>query len=210
MISPSDWVLIGCTITLASMAIFGPYINEFWKRKSLAPKLKIIFNNESRYIQHPSNENIYYCLCFQVKNDGVSTAKDCEIIIEEFSYTNEKGNLIKDNKNFPAKLEWIYGGDRSCSSIDILPKTGYFFSMCSIASVGDPNYKNKIILTISTERILMFASGSINFPLKYLKMKIVIYSENAKKYEQYIEIESPGIWKESKEQIFKEMKITLS
>lgn len=210
MVSPSDWVLIGCTIILGAIALFGPYLNDFWKRKRLAPKLKIIFNKESPYIQHPPNKNIYYYLCFQVKNDGVSIAKDCEIIIEEFYYTNKKGNLIKDNKNFPAKLEWICGSDRSCSSIDILPKTGNFFSMCSIASTSDPNYKNKIILTISTERILMFASGSINFPLKHLKIKIVVYSENAKKCEQYVEIESPGIWKESKEQIFKEMKITLS
>lgn len=210
MISPSDWVFIVCTLIIAIIALFGPYINELWKRKSLAPKLKIIFHKESPYIAHPPNENIYYLLCFQVKNYGVSTAKDCKIIIEEFCYTNKKGNLIKDNKNFPAKLEWICGGDQVYSSIDILPKTGNFFRLCSIASTGDPNYKNKIILTISTERILMFASGLINFPLKYLKMKIVVYSGNAEKYEQYIEIESPGIWKKSKEQIFKEMKITLS
>ena len=82
--------------------------------------------------------------------------------------------------------------------------------MCSITGSNEPKYQNKIILTISTERMLEFASSSIYVSLKYLKMKIVVYSENAQKCEQYVEIESPGIWKKNKEQIFQEMKITLS
>lgn len=51
MISPSDWVLIGCTSTLGVIALFGPYYNEWLKRKSLAPKLKIIFHKESPYLR---------------------------------------------------------------------------------------------------------------------------------------------------------------
>jgi hypothetical protein len=43
MISPFNWVLIVCTLILAIIALFGPYINELWKRKKFAPKLKMIF-----------------------------------------------------------------------------------------------------------------------------------------------------------------------
>ena len=45
---------------------------------------------------------------------------------------------------------------------------------------------------------------------KEVPIKLVIYSENAKKYEQYIEIKSLGIKRDNKEQILQEMKITLS
>ena len=44
--TPSDWVLMCSTLILATIALFGPYINELWKRKSLAPKLKIRFYKE--------------------------------------------------------------------------------------------------------------------------------------------------------------------
>ena len=58
--------------------------------------------------------------------------------------------------------------------------------------------------------VLPYSPGMIREPLNHLKIKIVLYSENAKKCEQYIEIESPGIRRDSKEQILQEMKITLS
>lgn len=209
MISSSDWVYIICTFCIIVTALTAPYLNDLWKRKSLAPKLKIIFFKEFPYITHPPNESIFL-LCFEVKNYGVSAAKDCEVIIEEFFHRNEEGNLIKDNRNFPAKLGWVFAGNDVYSPIDILPKTGNFFKMCSITGSNEPKYQNKIILTTSTERMLRFASSSIQISLKYLKMKIVVYSENAEKCEQYVEIESPGIWKKSKDQIFQDMKIKLS
>ena len=50
----------------------------------------------------------------------------------------------------------------------------------------------------------------ISLPLNYLKVKIVIYSENSKKFEQYIEIKSPGIRRKDKKYILQEIKIILS
>ena len=50
----------------------------------------------------------------------------------------------------------------------------------------------------------------ISVPLNYLKIKIVIYCENAEKCEQYIEIKSPGIKRDNKEKILQEIQITLS
>jgi len=98
MISPSDWVLICSTLILATIALFGPYINELWKRKSLAPKLKIIFLKKSPYIVKPDEETNLYLLCFEVKNEGNSKAKNCEVIVEEFCYKNEKGIFVEDSK----------------------------------------------------------------------------------------------------------------
>lgn len=208
MISPSDWVLIGCTITLGVVALFGPYFTELWKRKMFAPKLNIVFFKEFPYITHPPNKSIYF-LCFEVKNNGVSTAKDCEVVIEEFFHRNEEGNLIKDNRNFPAKLGWVFPND-VYTPIDILPKTGNFFKMCSITGSNEPKYQNKIILEMNTDCMVNFGRSSIYERLNYLRVKIVVYSENAEKCEQYIEIESPGIWKKKKENIIQEMIIKLS
>lgn len=206
MISPSDWVFIVCTLILATIALFGPYINELWKRKRFAPKLKIIFYKKRPYIVLPSPECIYL-FCFEVKNEGNSKAKNCEVIIEEFCYKSEKGNLIKDIINFPAKLKWTVS---SYSPIDILPKTGKFFNIFSINESNEIRYRNKLRLTIHTEPIVGYALSTMIVPLNYLKIKIVIYSENAEKCEQYIEIKSPGIMREKKEQILQEMQITLS
>jgi len=206
MISPSDWVLIGCTITLAIVALTAPYLNDLWKRKSLAPKLKIVFHKESPYIVEP-DEHIYL-ICFEVKNEGNSKAKNCEVIIEEFYYKNEEGNSIEDNKNFPAKLGWVTHS--RYSPIDILPKAGNFFNIFYIYKCDEPKYPDKLKLEIYTEPVVRFASSLLRVPLNYLKIKIVIYSENAEKCEQYIEIKSPGIMRENKEQILQEMKITLS
>jgi len=81
MISPSNWVLIVCTLILAIIALFGPYINELWKRKKFAPKLKMIFQKEYPYVVEPAGENLY-SICFGVKNDGNLKAINCEAIIE--------------------------------------------------------------------------------------------------------------------------------
>lgn len=206
MISPSDWVLIGCTIALAVIALFGPYLNDFWKRKSLAPKLKIVFQKEYPYISEPAGDSIYF-ICFGVINKGNSKAKNCEAMIEEFSYKNEDGNFIEDNKNFPAQLGWV--ADKRYSPIDILPKAVKFFYTFCINKSNEPNKLDKLELEIGTEPIVSFASSLLRVPLNYLKIKIVIYSENAKKCEQYFEIESPGINREKKEDSLQELQIKL-
>ncbi len=207
MISSSDWVYIICTLGLAITALTAPYLNELWKRKSSAPNLKTIFLKKSPYIVEP-DEGIYlYLLCFEVKNEGNSKAKNCEVIVEEFCYKNEKGNFIEDNKNIPTKLEWVYSDN---SQIDILPKAGRFFGFFYICDYNDPNNKDKLFFEMNVDKIVPFSTGVISQPLNYLKIKIVIYSENAEKCKQYIEIISPGIRRKDKEQILREMQIKLS
>lgn len=205
MISPSDWVLIGCTITLAVIALTAPYLNELWKRKSLAPKLKTLFHKESPYILEVDRFPYLYSLCFKVKNEGNSKAKNCEVIIENFCYKNEMGNFIEDNINFPSNLKWVYNNN---SQIDILPKAGHFFYFLNICDYNDSNYKDKLFFEIGVDSLVPSFKEEISLPLNYLKIKIVIYSENAKKCEQYIEIKSPGIKRDNKEQVLKEMQIT--
>ncbi|MBA7497884.1 hypothetical protein ES704_00618 [subsurface metagenome] len=212
MISPSDWVLIGCTITLASMAIFGPYINELWKRKKFAPKLKIIFQKKYPYIGEPADDNLYD-ICFGVKNEGNSKAKNCEVIIEEFYFKNKKGDLIENNRDFPAELRYTVGSKNYLGPVDILPKANKFFHIFYIATSTQAiqlGHQEELLFIMNMERIVPSSKANkISLPLNYLKIKIVIYSGNAKKCEQYVEIKSPGIKREKKEQNLQEMQVKL-
>ena len=213
MISPSDWVLIGCTIILGAIALFGPYLNDFWKRKSLAPKLKIVFQKECPYIGKTGDGDISFDIFFRVKNEGNSKAKNCKIVVEEFHFKNEQGDLIENNRDFPAALLCIVGYEDIQGPVDILPKASEFFNVFSIVTSTEatkPKYQEKLLFSMSIERIAPYSKSGILVPLNYLKIKIVIYSENAKKCEQYIEIKSPGIKRDNKEQILQEMQITLS
>ncbi|MGB2783269.1 MAG: hypothetical protein WBC45_04930 [Atribacterota bacterium] len=212
MISPSDWVLIGSTITLGAIALFGPYLNDFWKRKSLAPKLKIVFQKEYPYIGEPERDYLYD-ICFGVKNEGNSEAKNCEVIIEEFYFKNKKGDLIENNRDFPAQLRYTIGPKNYLGPVDILPKANKFFHIFYIAISTQAiqlGQQEELIFFMNMERIVPSSKGDeISVLLNYLKIKIVIYSENAKKCEQYIEIESPGIKREKKEDSLQELQIKL-
>ncbi len=201
MISPSDWVLIGCTITLGVIALFGPYLNDFWKRKSLVPKLKIIFHKELSSIR-VSNRGNGYCLFFEVKNEGNSKAKNCEAIIEELCFKDKMGNLIEQKLYIPAKPI------KADLSFDILPKASSFHEIFDIVR----NEQNEIDLTLSIVPLIRYDGSRevLTIPLNYLKIKIVTYSENAKKCVQQIEINSPGIWRKDIKQILQEIQITLS
>ena len=202
----TDWIYIFCTFCLAITALVAPYLNDLWKRKSLEPKLKIVFHKEFPYILEPYETEDLYLLCFEVKNEGNSKAKNCEVIVEKFCYINEKEKFIEDNKNFPAKLSWI---NSDYLQIDILPKAGRFFRLFRTYISNNPDEKDIIFFEMSLQDELPYSPGVIREPLNHLKIKIVLYSENAKKCEQYIEIESPGIKREKKEDSLQELQIKL-
>ena len=209
MISSSDWVYLICTLGLAITALTAPYLNELWKRKSLAPKLKIMFQKKYPYIGEPADDDLYD-ICFGVKNEGNSKAKNCEAIIEEFYFKNKKGDLIENNRDFPAELLYKAGPKNYLGPVDILPKAKKFFHMFYITTSTQLEHIDELLFFMKMERIVPSSKGDeISVPLNYLKIKIVIYSENAKKCEQYVEIKSPGIKREKKEQNLQEIQVKL-
>jgi len=220
----TDWVYIFCTLCLAIVALVAPYISELIKRKKFAPKLKVTFQKEYPYIGEPVigkpvvggklvRDNLYD-FCFGVKNEGNSKAKTCEVIIEEFYFKNKKGDLIENNRDFPAQLRYTVGSKSYLGPVDILPKANKFFHIFYIGTSTQAiklGQQEELLFFMNMERIVPSSKGDeISVPLNYLKIKIVIYSENAKKCEQYIEIKSLGIRRKDKEQILQEIKIILS
>jgi len=203
MISPYNLeYFIGIAI-LAITALTAPYLNDLWKRKSLAPKLKIKFYRESAFIVLSKQEDSF-SIFFEVKNSGNSEVKNCTSIIEEFYYEDEGRNFIKNDKYFPAKL--LTSEDSPI--INILPKASHFFELFFIYKKD----QNKIKSRINIVPLIEYSQSAkyLEVPFTYLKIKIVIYSENAKKCMQQIEINSPGIWRKDIKQILQEMQITSS
>ena len=209
-LTSTDWVYISCTFSLAVTALVAPYISELIKRKCFAPKLKIILQKESPYIWDSERSDILYNIFFGVKNEGISKVKNCEVIIEEFYFKNKKGDLIKNDRDFPAQLILRYGSKDYLGPADILPKANKFFNLFYIVTSTERGHQDELLFFMDMEKIVPSAkSDRISVPLNYLKIKIVIYSENAKKYEQYIEIKSPGIKREKKEDSLQELQIEL-
>ena len=196
MVSPSDWIFI----ILAVIALFGPYIYELWRRNSLAPKLKIGFYKESSHIILALQKDSF-SIFFEVNNSGNSEAKNCIAIIEELCFKKEDGNYVKMDA-CPAKLL------SSDSPINILPKASNFFELLYIFKNGPDKINSRLYI----EPLVNYNKRKLNpkIPFICLKIKIVIYSENAKKCVQQIEINSPGIWRENIKQILQEIQITLS
>lgn len=203
MISSSDWIYIICTFCIIATALTAPYLNDLWKRKSLAPKLKIIFYRESAFIVSFDREDSF-SIFFEVKNSGNSEVKNCISIIEEFCYEAEDRNFIKNDKYFPAKLL----PSENLPIINILPKTSHFFKLF----IFYKNDQNKIGSRIEMVPLIEYTPSAeyLEVPFTHLKIKIAIYSENAKKCVQQIEINSPGIWREDIKQILQEIQITSS
>ena len=112
------------------------------------------------------------------------------------------GDLIEPKLYIPAKLI------REYLPFDILPKANHFLKIFSIFR----NDQNKIDLKFYIEPLVPCdeIEKMLTMPLSYLKIKIVTYSENAKKCVQQIEISSPGIWRKDIIQILQELQVTLS
>ena len=209
MVSTSDWVLIVYIFILVTIALFGLYTNELRKRKKFVPKLKIDFKKEYPYIVKPAGDN-FYSINFGVVNEGNSKAINCEAIIEEFHFENKKGNLIKDNNIFPALLAWAAGLNYDYSPTDILPKAVKFIHIFYIATSANSEFQGKLIFSIKMGRVVPLSKSRILLAFNNIKIKIVIYSGNAKKCEQYIEINVPGIKRDNKKQNLQELQIKLT
>jgi len=104
-------------------------------------------------------------------------------------------------------LRWI---NSDYLQTDILPKAGRFFRLFRTYISNSSDEKDMLFFEMSLDDQVPYSMGMIREPLNHLKIKIVLYSENSKKIEQYIEIKSPGIIGKDKEQILQNMQITLS
>lgn len=230
----SDWVLICSTMVLAGTALIAPHVYDFIKRKLYAPELEIGFSHEPPYSHKtvrkapevadktmivagaaPVDFPVYYCR-FKVRNKGKSQAKLCEAILEELWIAGSAGTYHKDDNFSPVNLNWV--GFKGQPYININPERRVF---CDIGHISSPEYqkyfefsryalmseedqkKLKFFLDL---HIYYFAQRDSLVPGDY-KIKVAIYSENTPKCEKMFQISWSGVWKDTEEEIFRELVI---
>lgn len=230
----SDWVLIGSTIILAVTALIAPHVYDFIKRWWLAPKLEIEFVHRPPYSYKtirktpkevpqqivvagtlPEVFPVFYCR-FGVHNKGKSQAKLCEAVLEEIWIADSSGTFHKDENFSPVNLNWV--GFKGQPYININPDRHVF---CDIGHLSSPEYQRYFEFSryalISEEdqkklkffldlHIYYFAQRDSLIPGNH-KIKVAIYSENAPKCEKMFQISWSGVWKDTEEEMFRELVI---
>ena len=218
-------------MVLAGTALIAPHVYDFMKLKLYAPKFEIEFSHEQPYSHKTIRKEkstightaipisltfpVYYCR-FIVHNKGKSQAKLCEAILEELWIADSAGIFRKDENFSPVNLNWV--GFKGQPYININPDRRVF---CDIGHISSPKYQqdfefSQYALISDDEQqklkfffdllIKYFAQRDSLVPGNY-KIKVVIYNENAQKSEKMFQISWSGTWKDTEEEMFRELVI---
>jgi len=215
----SEWVQICSTLFLGAMAIYAPYIAEKLKRKYFQPGLRIKFKlatpgcHQTRRVGKNSDFPVYY-FRFLVENFGKTQAEECEVFLEKIFKENGAGEMVENKKISPVNLKW--SGIRDPYKRTIQPEKEMY---CDLGKVQHPDdyyqfiYKgfskrdeatNKFILELPEK---YYSQQDCLTPGKY-KIKISVYSNNAKKVSRQFLLSWTGKWKDEESDMFNELVIS--
>jgi hypothetical protein len=214
----SNWVLIGTTLFLGIIAIWGDQI----KRLIFSPKIAVSFEETPPYCHKTSyrstsiglgevNEPVFF-FRFRVDNIGASKLKNCEVKLDQLWIYNSAGKPQKFSGWNEVSLVWASGRR---SIIDLDPhRKGY----CNIGHIASKRYQelheqNFIDLPGSHEKQLRFFFELAEIPYsqpncllfgKYA-IKLMIYAENAPPRELWFEISWSAKWQDNETEMFREL-----
>ena len=218
----ADLVLLISTGVLALVAFAAPYVTSKLWRKFLSPKLKLSYeykepmarlSSRTKMDGSPTGEPVYD-FHFLVENHGRSPAECAVAVVTEFWYDDPFGKLVKFEAFMPVPLRYDGRGE----FVDVYPHRPYYWN---IGFVYSPNLQaewDEAAVFDAPER----AGGGLRFGLDlhkppyyqvnrpskgHYRIKVVVYSKNAEPAEILLEIIWLGEWKETKEEMFKQIKI---
>lgn len=224
----SEWVLIGTAIFLGAVALLVPYLAEIVKRKLFQPDLVFEFqqkppdchktinrltNPQTGEILH--EEPVFY-FRFQIKNDGKTQAKKCEAVIEKLYSEDSGGTYIPFERYTPVNLIW---GSSYGEFVDINPGRRFFCDLFNIPArrtqelmrqnmtynLVAPAESGELDLGIILNVKAAFYSQPNYLPEGRYKVDVAIYSENAQTIRRIFIIAWSGNWRDSEENMFKEV-----
>lgn len=205
-ITLSDLFSLLGVIPLAAIALF----QEHFKRWFFAPKLKIDFELKPPYcsktpfyafFKKKTLQTEAYYFRIRVINDGKSSARLCEAVITELLVEDE-GHFHEVKYFQQVNLKWDTGKSKDAyitlnpSPVGILCDIGY------ISRDYQPNLFNLEYLY----KIGGFQPDVLDCRAKY-RFTIGVISENAKFISKQFEFYWTGEWKDSEEEMFKEISI---
>jgi hypothetical protein len=221
----SDWTLIFTTLFLGAVALFVPYLSEILKRKYFAPDLLIEFDQtppdchitrnkfNDDYGNILSDEPIYY-FRFRVINKGKSQARRCEAVVEKLSVADASGKFIPYRRYTSVSLIW---GSSYGEFVDINPERRFYCDLFNIpVKIHQEIYLKKNICVNPPESVdfdlgiilnvkAAFYSQPNRLPPGKYKVDVAVYCENSKTVRGSFEITWSGNWKDTEENMFKEI-----
>ena len=217
-ISVRDWVQIGSTILLASVAFIAPYLIERWKFTYRSPKLKIKFKlappdcHQTQWNEGGMITPVYY-FRFLVENIGKSQAEACEVFLEKIFKENSAGEMIEDKNFTPVNLKW--SGARDPIERTIQPGKEMY---CDLGRIHHPNYNYQSVyknISKKDQSLSKFVFELIEgyysqwdclIPGKY-KIVASVYSKNTDKVSRQFSLSWTGKWEDDEENMFNELVI---
>lgn len=238
--SNTDWPIVDATLflglatlLLGLIAISAPFITKWTERVMYAPKLKIQFKlatpfchkTKKRYSPDPSvnpplwREEPVYNFRFWVKNEGKSSARKCEAVLENI-YICENSNPKKLENFSPVNLIWTTGisEQRPPQYIDINPERGYFCNIGHISSrqcqeeierrdfIDAPGFPScatsDLRLKLDLIQVFYSQSNCLGPGIRYA-LEIGIHSENMSYQKVFFYILWSGGWEDKPEEMFK-------
>ncbi len=220
-LSTAEFLSVVGVIPLSVIALF----QEQFKRRWFAPILKLDFKLEAPYcsktpfylrwkdssgVEHKVATEAYY-FRFGVTNKGKSQARLCEVFIADLQEYKEKtwhGVEYFQQVN----LKWDTGKSQDAymhinpSQIRLLSDIGHIIK--SHNDLPESVENTKIFHLDYLYSIGGYQPGFLKPNTKY-KFKITVVSENAVAISKTFEFYWNGLWKDSQEEMFKEMRFEL-
>ena len=214
-----SWVLIGSTLFLGSIALLAPYIIERWKYRFYSAKLGFIFFHKPPFchitqMRGPGVDFPVYYFRFKIVNIGKVQAEQCEVIIENI-WKRDKTKRLKDFNGFsPVGLKW--SGTKNTRCLIIQPDREVF---CDMGRIYHPDHEPESVYRNITEeekeQNKFFFEWTEKFHSQWdcllageYRIKIAVYSKNAKRISKKFNITWSGTWKNQESEMLNELVIS--
>lgn len=220
--SNEAWVL---AIVAIAVAVLGPPIADQVKRWWRGPKLVIVYEHKppmsrkaSRTYHHaPQRRDPIYDIHFQIGNEGETRAEKIEAVLEEIWDYDSAGKPHKVQGFWAVRLRFDGNG---AESIDLNPHRQVQWNLGNIPCeevqaemmkfdrfVDIPGKQGTDLRFFLDVDEFPFFQPNVLLPGKY-GIKVVLYSSNAPRKHRYFIIDWNGEWRDTEEEMFKQIVIT--
>lgn len=206
----SDGLIAGIiALLIAVFTTVAAFFQEPFNKWRSRPKLKFEFKLDSPFCHKTvgKGERPVYCFLFQITNSGKTVARNCEATIEEVSHKTDRENYEKEKNFSSVNLVWSNRKCREKQYRNINPgqriacDLGLIYEFSNDENTDNQKFKFYLFSPPLSQKDYLL-------PGKH-KLKVSIYSENAKAVHASFIISWSGQWRDDEQEIFKECKIEM-
>jgi len=211
-------------IVLVITAFVAPYVVFLLRRNYLAPKLVVSYihappmcrRSSRRFNEAPDLREPFFDFHFQVVNEGRTPARQVEAVVEEFWFHDASGRPKKQEDFFPVNLRFDSDDPRFTvitPKRQILWNIGFIPSTFIQERLDEDHIHDAPGANRDGPRFLLDIHRGPFFQINALKpgsyfIKVSLYSENDIRAEIILKIDWTGTWKDTEEEMFREIVIT--